>query len=61
MVGLPRVPDGRAGLCSRVELLGRLGASINRCKQCRKQHSWGACSLLGGLGGGLGVGENIFG
>jgi len=61
VVGLPRVPDERAELCSRVGLLGRFGASINKCQQCRKQHSWGACSLLGRLGGGLGQGKNIFG
>ena len=53
MVGLLRVPDGRAGLWSRAGLLGGLGASINKCQQCRKQHSWGAQSLLGRLGGGL--------
>jgi len=61
VVGLPRVPDERAGLCSRAGLLGRFGASVNKCQQCRKQHSWGARSLLGGLGGGLGWGKNIFG
>ena len=41
MVGLLRVPDGRAGLCSRAGLLGGLGASMNKYQQCRKQHSWG--------------------
>ena len=61
MVDLPRVPDERAGLCSRAGLLGGFGASINKCQQCRKQHSWGACSLLGRLGGGLGWEKNIFG
>ena len=59
MVGLPRVPDGRAGLCSKAGLLGGSGASINKCQQCRKQHSWGAHSLLGGLGAVWG-GEKIY-
>jgi len=61
VVGLPRVPDERAGLCSRAGLLGGFGASINECQQCRKQHSWGAHLLLGGLGGTSGQGKNIFG
>jgi len=61
VVDLPRVPDGGAGSCIRVGLLGGLGASINNCQQCRKQHSWRAHSLLGGLGGGLGQGKYIFG
>ena len=61
MVALPRVPDERVGWYSRVGLLGGLGASVNKCQQCRKQHSWGGCSLLGGLGGGFGQGKSIFG
>jgi len=61
VVGLLRVPDERAGLCNRAGLLGGLGESINKCQQCRKQHSWGTCSLLGGLEGGWGQGKNTFG
>jgi len=61
VIDLLRVPDERVGSCSRAGLLGGFGGSINRCKQCRKQHSWGARSLLGGLGGGLGRGKKIFG
>ena len=34
---MPRVPDGRAGVCNRVGLLGGgLGAPVNRYKQCQK-------------------------
>ena len=61
MVALPRVPDERAGWFSRAGLLGRLGALVNKCQQCRKQHSWGGCSLLGGLGAVLGGEKYIFG
>ena len=61
MIDLLRVPDERAGVCSRAGLLGGFGGSINKCQQCRKQHSWGVRSLLGGLGGGLGQGKIIFG
>ena len=61
MVDLPRVPDRRAGQIDRVGLLGRLGAPVNNCQQCREQPSWGARSLLGGLEDGLGQGKNIFG
>jgi len=61
VIDLPRVPDERAGSCSRAGLLGGFGGSINKCQQCRKQPSQGARSLLGGLGGGLGRGKNIFG
>ena len=42
-------------------MLVGLGAPVNNHQQCRKQHSQGACSLLGGLGGGLGRGNFIFG
>ena len=52
---------GGWGQIGRAGLLGGLGAPVNNCQQCRKQPSWGACSLLGGLGGGLGRGKNIFG
>ena len=52
---------GGQGQIGRAGLLGRLGAPVNNCQQCRKQPSWGACSLLGGLGDGLGRGKNIFG
>jgi len=61
VIDLPRVPDERVGSCSRAGLLGGFGASTNKCQQCRKQHSWVAHLLLGGLGGGLGRGKNIFG
>ena len=61
MVDLPRVLDGRAGCYSRAGLLGGSGASINKCQQCRKQHSWGARSLLGGLGAVWGGEKYIFG
>ena len=57
---MPRVLDGRVG-SSRVGLLGGLGMLVNNCQQCRKQPSRGAHLLLGGLGGGLGRGKNIFG
>jgi hypothetical protein len=52
---------GGAGVCNRAGLLGTLGAPVNNHQQCRKQPSWGACSLLGGLGAGLGWGKFIFG
>ena len=52
---------GGQGQIDRVGLLGRLGAPVNKCQQCRKQPSWGVRSLLGGLGDGLGWGKNIFG
>jgi len=45
----------------RAGLLGGLGVLVNNHQQCRKQHSQGACSLLGRLGGGLGQGNFIFG
>ena len=64
MVDLPRVPDGRVGSNRQIDragLLGGLGAPVNKCQQCRKQPSWGAHSLLGGLGDGLGWKKNIFG
>jgi hypothetical protein len=61
VVGLLRVPDEWVGLCHRVGLLGGLGASVNNHQQCRKQHSWGVCLLLGRLWGGLGRGKNKFG
>jgi len=60
VVDMPRVPDGRAGVYNRAGLLGGLGAPVNNHQQCRKQPSWGARSLLGGLGDGLGRGKNIF-
>ena len=52
---------GGRGQIGRAGLLGGLGAPVNNHQQCRKQHSWGARSLLGGLGGGLGRGKIIFG
>ena len=61
MVALPRVLDERVGWYSRVGLLGGLGASVNKCQQCRKQHSWGGCSLLGRLGVVLGREKYILG
>jgi hypothetical protein len=32
VVGLPRVPDGRAGMYNRA---GLLGVTVNICKQCQ--------------------------
>jgi len=52
---------GEWGQIDRAGLLGRLVAPVNNHQQCRKQPSWGARSLLGGLGDGLGQGKNIFG
>ena len=51
MVDLPRVLDGRAGMCNRVGLLCRgLGVTVNTCKQCQKWWSGGALTigLIGG-------------
>jgi hypothetical protein len=62
MIDMPRVPDGSVGVCNRAGTVGGgLGASVNNHQQCRKQPSQNARSLLGGLGGGLGRGNNIFG
>jgi hypothetical protein len=33
---MPRVPDGRAGVCNRAGLLCGLGTPVNRYKQCQK-------------------------
>ena len=52
---------GGQGQIGRVGLLSGLGAPVNNCQQCRKQPSWGAHLLLGGLAGGLGQGKYIFG
>ena len=36
---------GGWGQIGKVGLLGGLGAPVNNCQQCRKQPSWGACSI----------------
>ena len=41
---MPRLPDGRAGVCNRA---GRVGAR----QSCDQNLKWWFCSLLGGFGG----------
>ena len=56
VVGLPRMPDGRAGVCSSA---GVGAAPVNRQQQCQIWQS-GGCARCCAHWGGFGAGNCIF-
>jgi len=54
---MPRVPDARAGWCSR---LGGGGAPVNKCQHCQKRLSV-LVLVVGHVGGHIAAGNSIFG
>ena len=56
VVGLPRVPDERAGYAGGIP--GRVGY-VNICKQSPESMLGGTYLLLGAFGGGFRQGKNI--
>ncbi len=54
---MPRVPDVRAGWCSR---LGGGGAPVNKCQHCQKRLSV-LVLVVGHVGGHIAAGNSIFG